>query len=553
MPTIKKLPPHIVAKIAAGEVIERPSFAVKELIENAIDAHADSIHIAVEEAGLKKIVITDNGDGMGKEDLLESTKPHTTSKLTADDNLIGIKTLGFRGEALSIITAFSDVTIKSKLAKDIGGNQITVTDGKVSTITPVGMPKGTVVIVENLFSLFPVRKKFLKTPQTEFSHIFETVLNYALAFPHIRFTLTHNKKIIFDVSQTTKHIDRIQLLLGKHISSSLLPFSLEENYINISGFLAKPEVSSRNQKKQFIFVNGRKITDRLISFVLKDAYGNLLEKTVYPVVILFLRIPYEMVDVNIHPRKEQINFFNRTDICAYVKKIVSQTLKEHNLTFHNISSMRITNSFAGNFLRETVLKKESLTPIPSSSIIQVHNLYFVTQTKDGLLLIDQHAAHERILFEKLKKAFLVKQQTVTTHKLSKPISLTFSLYESSLLANHYSLFKTLGFRIQKNRKQYILTHVPFLFHDRNPQELLLHLLENTESYIPPQKIDHISEAMLSYLACRASIKSGDTVTFDQMKKIIEELEQTTNNATCPHGRPTKIVFPLISIHSLFKR
>ncbi|HEX7042231.1 MAG TPA: DNA mismatch repair endonuclease MutL [Patescibacteria group bacterium] len=559
MGKIHQLTPEIVAKIAAGEVIERPSYAVKELIENSIDAQSSDIQIFIEDSGLKKIQIIDNGEGMSKEDLLKCFMPHTTSKLSEKDSLIGIKSMGFRGEALSSLSAISDLTIKSRTKESPTGEEIEIKNSKLTKSAPCGMAKGTIVIAQNLFAQIPARKKFLKSNSTEFRHIVEVINHFALAYPKIRFILKHNNRVVIDFPSSMTRKERITNILGKNNFHFFLPIKESVSHLSFSGYIAKPQFHSSTQSRQILFVNNRRVTDKLISLSVKEAFGNMLESTSYPLFILFLQVPFEMVDVNVHPRKENVVFFNNQFIFQTLKEKVIELLQDNNITFQNLSWKRegfgTTNTFASNMLRKNVLDKESLIPRPQSPISQIRNLYIFSESKNNIVLTDQHAAHERILFEKLKKEFLKQKKLKKSYQLKDPFVLNLSQNEKLLLSEYQKLFKKLGYVIystSKNSKT-VITHIPFIFQDRNPQELVKDLLENLEEDRPLKKIDKVSEEMLSFLACRAAVKAGDTLNEIQMRKILEDLDKTESNITCPHGRPTQIVMSLKDLDKLFKR
>ncbi len=549
---IHALSPEIISKIAAGEVIERPAFAVKELIENSIDAKATHIQIYLEDAGLKKIQITDNGEGMSKEDLLESFKPHTTSKISED--LIGISTLGFRGEALSSLAAISDLTIKSKIEKSIVGNEIKIRNNKLISQKETGMPSGTVVIADNLFENIPARRKFLKSKQTELRYIIDLVIGFSLSYPQIHFTLKHNSKILLDFPALSNISERINLFLKENFSL-LIPLKLNDSYLKLSGFISKPQFHTSSTNKQFLFINNRKVTDRLINTAIKEAYGNMLEPTTYPVFVLYLNLPYEMVDVNVHPRKEQISLVSAQTVFNFIKQAVSETLQNSNLTFQNLSWKRtgvgLTNSVAGQFLKENVLEKLPKFRIEDNFIIQFNNLYILTQTSHGLLMIDQHAAHERIIFEKLKEEFL-KEKT-KTYKLATPITINFNKSEILILGEYQGFFKNLGIIFSLAKDQMSITHLPELLKDRNPKDLIKNLLESIEDNGQVKNLDSMSEEMLAFLACRAAVKAGNKLTNEQMKDIVSSLQKVVNNATCPHSRPTSILFSFKELNKMFGR
>ncbi len=561
---IIKLPTDVIAKIAAGEVIERPAFAVKELLENALDAQADTVAIHIEEAGLRRITVIDNGEGMSKEDLQECFKLHTTSKLSSIDHLSHIETLGFRGEALASIAAISDMIIRSRPKKSVAGTQIELENGKIKEIVPVGMPKGTNVTVANLFHSVPARKKFLKSAKTEFRHIVALVTNNALANPNVHFTLTHNKKTVFDLPKVNNSLERIKLLLGAKTFANLLPFSYQDNYVTISGFLSKPQERTFSITKQFLFVNKRKVADKLISLAVKDAYGTLLDPKSLPVFVLFVSLPYEFVDVNVHPRKEFVRFADTQLLTETIHRAVSETLTKNNLTFYDdtgiefgLTDDKLTKSFAGRILKENQIPWDIRPRNEFGSfaeIIQVHNLYLIAQTRFGIALIDQHAAHERILYEQFKEAFHKEQQKSPQYHLSKPVTLELSLSEKELLEEHSHILNNLGIEIEQfTGNTYLVNAVPLIFQDRKPNELIMEMLSDLEKNGRTQSVDEVSKKMIAYLACRAAVKAGESLTKKQAKELVEKLEATNNNATCPHGRPTKIIIDIEQLHRMFKR
>ncbi|MGI8420397.1 MAG: DNA mismatch repair endonuclease MutL, partial [Candidatus Levyibacteriota bacterium] len=411
MRKIYPLDPQIVSKIAAGEVIERPVYAVKELVENALDARAENITIHIEESGLKKIIMIDNGEGMSKEDLLECFKAHTTSKLQNEESLTSIQTLGFRGEALASIAAISKVTIASKVAGETAGTSISIKNGTVEKEKPIGMPTGTQITVDYLFHAVPARKNFLKSQRTEFSLILELISHYALVYPSVNFVLVHNNKTVLDLPKVSERIDRIEKLLGKEIYQALLPVDYKDAYVTISGFIVKPSLTTRTPIKQFLFVNQRQIRDKNLSLKIKASYGTLLENAVYPICILYFSIPCEMVDVNVHPRKEEVRFSNQQSVYDAVEKIIKETFANNvlatnsywdsaspfnGLGLHDASSG--TTSYAGKLMKEKKFPWElNLETKPDTTdILQINKLYLLISTQRGFVIIDQHAAHERI-------------------------------------------------------------------------------------------------------------------------------------------------------------
>jgi DNA mismatch repair protein MutL len=564
MRTIFSLPQDVIAKIAAGEVIERPSYAVKELIENAIDAKADVIQINVEEAGLKRITVIDNGNGMTEEDLEICFLPHTTSKLREEHQLESIRTLGFRGEALSSIAAISQMTIQSRTREAAGGVAIRLRGHKVEEIVPIGTPVGTIVTVDDLFQSVPARKKFLKSPQTEFRHITDIVINFALAYPYIHFVLTHNKKPILDLPQKQNLLERLKVLLGLSLFEQLIPVAFAEGYLEITGFVGKPQVAGKANQKQFLFVNNRLVTDRIISLAVKEAFGSLLPATSTPVFLLHLTLPAEVVDINIHPRKENVAFLTSSEVFASVKQAVMQTLEEHNLTFrlakfkHDTSArLGETTSFSGALLKEVVLPWDRTAPgelATDAPAIQLHQTYLLAPTRDGLLLVDQHAAHERILYEQFVKAFDKEKKHKQSRELNKPQTIQFSLTEAQILEEHASLFADLGFVIEPFQgTSFNVRAVPTVFTGRNIEKILKDMIADLSQESGIKTIDTSTQRMLKFLACRAAVKAGDPLTQTQIKQILKNLEATPNNTNCPHGRPTQIAVTLGELQRMFKR
>jgi DNA mismatch repair protein MutL len=570
MAKIHQLPQTLVSKIAAGEVIERPVYAVKELAENALDAGADEIKIIVEDAGLKRISVIDNGEGMSLEDLQECFKPHTTSKLISEEQLHHIHTLGFRGEALSSIAAISKLTVNSRQKDAAGGNSIVLVEGAIDKISPTGMPTGTQIHVENLFYPVPARKKFLKSLRTEFSHIIDVVTHFAFAYPSVQFTLTHNGKTIFDLPKTSDVVERISILLGKDVFSNLLPVSFEDEYVSINGFLAKPQITTKTPHKQFLFINNRKISDKGISLRIKSSYGTLLEKQAYPVCILHLTVPYERVDVNVHPRKEEVRFVDTQQVLDTVERAVVQSLAAYNIVFsantwkesiflgdaERSFDGKSTQSFAGKLLKEEkqpwVLLQNAKMQL--NDVMQMHNLYLVSPTQNGIAFIDQHAAHERILYEQYLELFKQKKTLQDVYTFAKPKVLDVPLAESELLQEHLSLFEEMGFEIEHFKgSSYLLHAVPELFQDRDHKTLLSDVLENLRMDGKDAGFDAITRKMIAYLACRSAVMRGDSLTKAQAKDLLEQLEKTPHNATCPHGRPTRVLIDVELVNKMFKR
>lgn len=573
MGKIKCLSDSLVAKIAAGEVIERPAYAVKEVIENAIDAGADSIDISVEESGLAKITITDNGEGIEKDDILLCFLRHATSKIADETDLLSIKSFGFRGEALSSIAAISKITIMSRPAGDTVGMSVTVDAGEVTNTVPIGMPPGTRILIENLFYSVPARRKFLKGISTESRHITEVITGFALAYPGIRFIYSHNGNLIFDFPKDEIVSQRLQSVLKSTISSQLVPVNFEKSYLKISGFISRPQLATHTTQKQYIFVNKRRIIDKSIAFTVKTAYGTLLEQSLSPVFVLFIELPYDMVDVNVHPRKEQIDFHEPRFILDAIETSVKDSLITNNLTYFDqrwkgdagsseeggkmVLKDGLTKSFAGKLLKNqmSIWDMRSIGKFKKSGdIIQMHNLYIITQTEKGILIIDQHAAHERILFEQFRKSYLEGKKTVKLHKLSKQRIIELSALESEVLIEHLGIFSQMGFTIEPfGGTSFKITAIPFLLKDRNIQEFISEMIDDLIEEGKIRDIDRKTQKMLAYLACRSAVKQGEPLTKKECKRLLLKLAKTNSQYTCPHGRPVQVEVSLRQLHLLFKR
>lgn len=556
MNTIRPLPQSVIAKIAAGEVIERPAYAVKELIENSLDAGADYIVIELTESGMDAIIVTDNGHGMPPGDIKKSFLPHTTSKLSDINDLDSLSTHGFRGEALSSIAAISILHIKSRTKERETGYYLKIKKGKVEKDIPFGMPVGTQVAVHDIFSSVPARKKFLKSKRVEYLHILEIVLSFAMAYPHVQFAVLNNnkKRILLPTSEERR--ERFNQVLGKESADKLLPVTYDDAYLSIEGYFGTPQLSSTTTRKQYIYVNNRRIYDKGITTAIKEAYGSHFDKKFHPVYMLFLTLPRDMVDINVHPRKEEVRFYHKDQLLQKINEVVSGQLAENVMVYDspwNKLWKNSTQTYAGQILKDEDLPWKLPEIAHDVSYVQLHNLYILLETKNGLLFIDQHAAHERILFEQFSATFIKKQQTMDSMTLPKACIFETSVVEKEMLLAYLPQLQKLGFTIEQYKKdQFILSSVPLLFYDRNYNVLIEELLENLREE-KKQTVDAYTHKMLTFLACRGAVKAGDTLTQEQMQELAEQLEKTPNNTTCPHGRPTKIFFDKRALDRMFKR
>ncbi|MBP8961103.1 DNA mismatch repair endonuclease MutL [Patescibacteria group bacterium] len=506
------LPKEVVAKTAAGEVIENPASVVKELVENSLDAGARSIKILVKEGGKQKIVVADDGEGISKDDLLICYKPHSSGKIKEERDLDRIVTFGFRGEALNSISCVSEFKIRSfscDCSEEQNGWEISGSFGKIpnNSLVPVGMSQGTVVEVENLFANFPARKKFLKSGQAEFQKIKNLILLFILAHPQVSFSLIHNETAVFEVSAHYNLEQRLALAFGH--SDSFLPLRSEKEHFSFNGFLSLPQKSSDSFKDLYLYINKRPIKWEKALQKVRKAYGTLLEKYQYPKGVLFLDIPPELVDVNVHPRKEEVRLKNEADVLLFIENSVRGLLEQNNLTysFSNISGL--SESLYGVLKDSFSPWQVDLAPDPDSleEVLQVAQTYLVASFRDKILLLDQHAAHEKILYAQI------------LDQLNNGIGI-------------------------KNLVLDCLETENFNSGEIFAEENIGILGEHSE------EISHVA----STLACKSAVKAGDFLPMESRIRLVKKLLDThLEKYTCPHGRPTMIELSKADLDRLFRR
>lgn len=564
MKTISHLSPDLIAKIAAGEVVEHPASVVKELVENSLDAGATQVDVELKEGGLSLIQVSDNGKGMSKEDLEVCFLPHTTSKLKTSEDLMKIVSFGFRGEAIWSIAAVSDMHIQSRQVDTDSGNSIHIRESKIIDQRVIGMPVGTVVRVESLFLTTPARRKFMKDTTTETRAVVDVLLKFSLAFPHVGFTLTHNHKTLLDLPQNQTHETRLHAVFGEYMSQHFLPIlspsEKKSMFGKIQGFIGRPQLSGRNRTHQYVYINGRPVSPQLIAKHVSLAYGNLIEPRSFPVFILFLDIPHDHVDVNVHPRKEEVAFIYEQEIATLIQEAIAETLTQHNLTFRDIQDdlpFKGMNFSMASMLRET-LTPWNVKDIPEENILQINNLYLLASTDHGLLLIDQHAAHERILYEEFLSAFKEKQSEGTVIQLPEALLLDLPKADALLLEKELSTLQHIGFDIDSfGEKTFKICSVPEVFKNRDIKQTILEVLQQIKEYGKVAHVDKETDRTLSFLACRTAIKGGEALSLPERKRLVEKLleiqRENKTGYTCPHGRPTHIEITLGELDKMFKR
>ena len=556
---IKELSADVRARIAAGQVIENPASVIKELVENALDAGAQTIDIMLEEGGTKRITVVDDGGGMYPDELPLAVAAHSTSKISSLDDLLSLGSFGFRGEALSSMATIAKIEIASRVASEKIGAQLIVLHGNLSSVSAIGMSVGTQISVTELFAQTPARRKFLKSDSTELKKNLGVLLPTFVSNAAIRFSVTHNTKNLFDLP-AQKPAERIQSVL--QIRQQLL-FELahSSDHYSISGYLGAPQLAHKGKHRQLLFVNGRPVQRPDLAAAIKEVYGTLLEPRTYPVFVLHLAIPSQMVDVNITPKKDTVSFINEKAVRVLVQDAVRGVLEREDLHYAShgtgVDSVLRDNTMeeiTAQVLRADVdpwtVKDFSLKE--NAEILQVHNLYLIAQTSHGIVIIDQHAAHERILYQQFLEAFEAKKSQ-ESQKFSKPIKVVLSKTEHMTLEEHHAVLAKMGFVLTFADTLITVKAAPKVFHGRNFEVLLQEFAADLLEDRPISELDSTTHRTLAFLACRTAIKAGEALSQDERRRLLEKLFSTKTQFTCPHGRPVYIDFEMQDLHRLFKR
>ncbi|MGE4357870.1 MAG: DNA mismatch repair endonuclease MutL [Candidatus Omnitrophota bacterium] len=556
------LPPEVVNKIAAGEVVERPASVVKELIENSLDAEANLIVVEIKDAGRKMIKVIDNGVGMSKEDALLCIKPHATSKISSVEDLEKISTLGFRGEALSSIASVSLMRILTHNEEEPSGIELEIEAGEIRKVSEIGAPRGTTIEVRNIFFNTPARKKFLKSQSTELAHIIRIVEQFALAYPQVAFRLLHQERELFNFLPQKNYRERIKEVLGEEAEKELLELDFQNNNFKLKGFISKPEFSRIDRYGQFFFVNRRAVVNKTLSHAVYSIYKELLPKERFPLAIIHIEIEPRFVDVNVHPTKKEIRFQNEKLIHDCLVKVIKEALTEKSSLISESSQKTFSISQEG--VKEGVpsytLFKHDVSPevrelafseiFPSRKIpfLQVSNLYIVSSDDEGILIIDQHAASERIIFD----ALLKKDNITEVQSLLIPEVINLGVRESEILRENLDTFRELGFEIREfGKNDFQIKTVPAVI-SKSPKQLILDILSDIqEEKINTLKLER--EKLISLIACHSAIREGDRLEEVEIYRLIQDLKNTKFPSVCPHGRPTMIRLGWDELKKRFKR
>jgi len=629
MAEIRILPDLLVNKIAAGEVVERPASVVKELLENAIDAGASHVEVAVEDGGRRLIRVADDGSGMSAQDLRLAARPHATSKLSTDEDLHRIGTLGFRGEALASIAAVSHLRIVSRPRGDDEGGEIRVAGERVESCGAAGCPPGTSVEVRDLFFNVPARRKFLRTTATELGHVSEHFGRLALAHPELGFELVNGKRVTQRLAPGQSRLERIGTLFGPELAEDLIVVRRDERGLDIEAYAAPPARSRANTGGQYLFVNGRFIRDRIINYTIREAYRGLVEPNRYPVIFLFLALDPAAVDVNVHPTKIEVRWQDGNLVRSQVLSALRETLLRTDLTpslqtgrpgerIDETGREEIRQRIAREFksTRPVVAPPEPWpAPRPSSAAsapraaaapapppaapgagadalwqsfydrrpeerpddqaapsiesqpapregaapsgrrrptIQLHNTYLVTETDDGLIIIDQHALHERVLYEQLRQRLTVGP--LESQRLLLPETVEATPQQIAVLQVHEELLGRLGIDVTPFGTNAVAVQAfPSLLGDVDAKAFLRDLIDKLGDPGESAHTEELIHELLDLMACKAAVKAGDPLTPEEIDALIAQRDLIERSSTCPHGRPTTLRLDLRDLERQFKR
>ncbi len=604
MPKIKELPPNVINQIAAGEVVERPASVVKELLENALDAKAGFIEVEIVESGLKLIKVADDGEGMAPEDARLSVLKHTTSKIRQVDDLQSLHSFGFRGEALSSIASVSHFELSSRTKASISGISLKIKGGSAPVETEMGRPIGTTLSVSNLFFNTPARLKFMKKKSTEENHILMVVTTYALANPQVGFKLTLDSKVALDVSASSFEA-RVSKVLGKDLFPSLIPLDWQGPHLKIRGMISVPTVNKPTRENMIYFVNGRWINNPSLGYAVMTAYRTFLPTRRFPVAVLFIDVPLDEVDVNVHPTKREVKFAKDREIFDAVVKAIRKALMDamngtapisedapalaqpgespaplplaRENTVSPLAAFAAQGSDPFKLLRglsenhsgfpspsekfeldKASAQAKRIDPqIPLYNFSQLFNTFIVFQSDDEMYIADQHTVHERLNYERLMKGLREHQLEVQPLLVAQTLEL--NPREAQVLRHHLDVLMELGLEVSPfGGNTFLIRSVPADFAGKNVTQLLKDLIEEMSENEKngtqgPDRIQQIREKALTFMSCRSAVMAGDHLTQEQMTGLIDQMRKENLPFTCPHGRPTLMGIPLSELYRKFDR
>ncbi|MCX8073040.1 MAG: DNA mismatch repair endonuclease MutL [Candidatus Binatia bacterium] len=588
---VQVLPKDVADQIAAGEVVERPASVVKELVENSLDAGATAIVVELEEAGLGLIAVVDNGEGMNRADAVAAFQRHATSKIRTIQDLESIATLGFRGEALASIAAVSTTTLCSRRAEDLAGTRVVVEGGKVLEVADVGMPPGTRVEVVGLFANVPARRKFLKAPATEVGQVSEYLTRIALAWPHVGFQLRHGRRLLLDLPAANEPLERLAQVFGRERAESFLAFRAESSLGRVAGWLSPTHFSLPSPRQVFTYVNARYVRDKLLTHALLAGYNTLLMTGRYPAAVLFLELPPSEVDVNVHPAKLEVRFRRG----GAVHELVSRGVQERLRLALAPQASSASGAPAAGFTLEASLPPAALLPFdppppgtPSSRVPrwvlevpwrsssreaadralhssarafrfgelrivgQVFAGYVVCEGHEELVLLDQHAAHERVVFERLRSSY-ARGPLPQQHLLIGAV-VHLDPQAQARVSEYREEASRLGFDIEPFGVDAVLVRsVPALLAHIDPAQLVRDLAEELVELDRSQAPARATERIFARMACHSAVRVGQAMSIEEIQALLRAMDEVDFAAHCPHGRPAFLAWPRTEIERLFRR
>jgi len=639
MARINILPTHLVNKIAAGEVIERPASVVKELAENAIDAGATRIHITLEDGGRKLITVADNGCGMEADDAAMAFLPHATSKIVGDDDLFNIHTMGFRGEALASIASISHAHLRTRRADSDSGWEVTASGDTVGEVRPAATAPGTTITVGELFFNTPARRKFMRTANTEMGHVSEQVTRLALPHPHIAFTLTHNGRRTLNLSATDSTRKRIADIFGADLADCLLPMTAGRDSLAVDGLISPPAAARGSSKWQYVFLNGRYIRDRLLSHAFREAYRGLVDPNRWPIVFAFIQIDPDCVDINVHPTKIEVRFRDSQAVHSALLGAMRKALNRQSLTVpaspgrlsaapgednatdqarrqslrqamadffksapksppplkfpddlalppqtasgtvagappgspfrlrptvgeprfgarpatSRHETAQIDTAGSGPCQRLPAVAAEDQPSQVGRPVFQLDNTYIVAATDDGLIIVDQHALHERILYNELKRR--LTDGALTGQLMLIPQTITVTEAEADLLASASELLGRLGIVVEPfGLKSMAVQQFPTMLAERGvAADDFIRSVVDALAEDETADAERLLERLLELIACKSAIKAGDSLTDEEMSELLRGRTMAEKGSACPHGRPTTLELTLADLQRQFNR
>ncbi len=596
---IKVLPENLANKIAAGEVIERPASVVKELVENAIDAGGSRISVEIKAGGKQLIRVADNGGGMSREDAALAFERHATSKIDNEDDLYRIGTFGFRGEALASIASVARVDLATNTAGEAAGTRIRIDGGAEPRVTDAGHARGTTISVSQLFYNVPARRKFLRTTGTETRHIVSVVSTTAMAYPEIAFSLTMDGKETLSLPAVSNTYTRAQAVMGNTLMNQMIPVTYDDDLVKIHGFISRPDATRVSRTHQYLFINQRPVSSRALNHAVFEGYGSILPRERYPVSIIFLAVDLDQVDVNVHPAKREIRFSDESSVYKRLLQAIRLALQNSDVVpvfetdTPDVSTMmpatapvnggateagsvmerRTQTDLFGRARRGTDAAEGDWTYTPGNperegsdearqgavreeahaepvSLWQLHNAYIFAQVRDGFILIDQHGAHERVLFERALQT--MDRESAPSQQLLFPVTMDLMVPQLALVREHFDLFGRLGFNVKLfGERTVVVDAVPCAANKQGVDTLFQRMIENLQDL--PAKDLKAEERIALTFSSHAGIRKGDPLSQREMDTLVNDLFATEMPYVTPGGRPIVVRMPLEEIERRFSR